>query len=230
MNPVDPPRDLSADFGFRVAGALGAGLIRLWGATLTIEWRSADGARVPGRSEGAVIYAFWHRGILPLAYLYGSTGAVVLVSRHRDGEFISQMHCRLGGGVVRGSTTRGGLRALMEMVRVGRNGHPLAITPDGPRGPRRVLQGGILHIAQRSGLPIQPLGVDAVRRTELDSWDRFLVPHPWSKVVAVAGERIWIPADESADTLDDVWGPRVAAALDACSEHATRWREERIGS
>ena len=106
----------------------------------------------------------------------------------------------------------------------------MAVTPDGPRGPRRVLQGGILRIAQRSGLPIQPLAVEAVRRTELDSWDRFLIPHPWSKIVAVAGEPIPIPAEESPEALDDLWGPRVTAALDACSERAALWRAERIRS
>jgi hypothetical protein len=230
MNRPAPPRELDPGTGFRLAGILGAGLIRLWGSTLQVEWRDVRGARLPGRREGKVLYAFWHRAILPLAYLYGTTGAVVLVSRHRDGEFISQMICRLGMGVVRGSTTRGGLRALIEMVRIGRSGHPLAVTPDGPRGPARVLQGGILHIAQRSGLPIHPLAVEATRRTELDSWDRFEIPHPWSQIVVVAGDPITISVDASPESLDRDWAPRVAAGLDACGARAALWRAERIGA
>ena len=106
-----------------------------------------------------------------------------------------------------GSTTRGGLRALMEMARVGRNGHPLAITPDGPRGPRRVLQGGILRIAQRSRAPDPAARRGGGAKDGTRYWDRFLVPHPWSKLVAVAGERIWIPSEESSDALERSGGP-----------------------
>jgi len=209
---------------------LGAGLIRLWGATLAPDWIDLRGERVAGPAPGPCIFAFWHSAILTLTYFYRSRGFVVLISRHDDGEYISQMICRLGYGVVRGSSTRGGLRALMEMTRAGRHGHGLGVTPDGPRGPRRVLQMGILHIAQRSGLPIRPVAAEAVRRTELASWDRFQIAHPWSRVVLVSGDPIVIPEDAGTEELESVWGPRISDALGACSERAALWRGQRIGA
>ena len=191
-----PPTELRSETVYRMVGVVGAGLVRLWGATLLVDRCGEDNLREIETLRGRVIYTFWHRAILPLAYLYGRTGAVVLISRHRDGEFISQIVTRLGLGTVRGSSTRGGLRALMEMAKTGRAGHPLAVTPDGPRGPRGELQAGVLHIAQRSGLPIVPLAVEAVRRTLLDSW------MPSSSCTRVAlgrrtGKLLWIP--EEAD-------------------------------
>ena len=229
MSRSKVPRDLRPEVRFRLAGLVGALVVRIWGATLRAEWVDIHGNRTRGRVEGPRVYAFWHAGILPLTYLYRGLGAVVLVSRHDDGEYISQVVCRLGFGVIRGSTTRGGLRALMEMARAGRDGHQLAVTPDGPRGPRHVLQNGVLHIAQRSGQPIHPLAVEAVRRTELNSWDRFQIPHPSSRVVVVSGDPILIPEGATSEELDAVWAPRVAAALEECNDRARLWREERLG-
>ncbi len=153
-----------------------------------VGWAESPGDRCS--CGGRVCYAFWHGNLLSLAYTHRVRGAVVLVSRHGDGEIISQIVCRLGYGVVRGSTTRGGLRALIQMAAEGRRGHPLGVTPDGPRGPRRMLQAGVLHIAQRGRIPIVPLAVEAVRRRELDSWDGFMIPHPWTRVAIVTGPPI----------------------------------------
>jgi len=229
MRAADPPRELRTERAFRWAGWLGAVFVRLWGATLNIEFLGTEHLReVEGKGEGR-LWAFWHGGLLTLAYAFRNQGIVVLVSRHSDGEYISQVVCRLGYGVVRGSSSAGGLRALLEMVRVGRAGHSLAVTPDGPRGPRAQLQSGILHIAQRSRLPILPLAVEAVRRTELGSWDRFLIPHPWSRVVIVIGEPIWIPPRLDAEEVEREWSRRVADALGAVEGRAAAWRAARTG-
>lgn len=222
--------DLSANLGYRLSGLFGAGLLRLLGSTWQIDWLDAAGRPSSPPGKRPVIFSFWHGKLLPLAYTHRSLGVVVLVSRHGDGEYISQIICRLGYGVVRGSSTRGGLRALMEMARAGREGHPLAVTPDGPRGPRRDLQPGVLHIAQRSGLGIVPLGLESVRRTELDSWDRFMIPHPWSRVAVVAGEEIRIPPSVPPDELEPEWGPRVRGAILRCEGVASAWRADRTGA
>jgi lysophospholipid acyltransferase (LPLAT)-like uncharacterized protein len=197
--------------------------------TLQVDWLGEEHVRAVEREGERVLYAFWHGQLLTLTYTHRGRGIVVLVSRHKDGEIISQILCRLGFGVVRGSSTRGGLRALLEMARVGRDGHPLGVTPDGPRGPRHQLQNGVLLIAQRSGFPIIPLAVEAVRRTELSSWDRFLIPHPWSRVVVVTGPPLRIPEGLEFEELESVWAPRVASALTAAFVQARRWRAERTG-
>lgn len=224
----EPPRDLSKDLRFRCVGILGAALLRLWGTTLRIEWLDPGNIEAIAAQRGEVIWAFWHRHLLTLTYTHQDQGAVVLVSRHKDGEIISQILARLGYGVVRGSTTRGGGRALIEMARAGRSRHPLAVTPDGPRGPRGRLQRGVLHIAQRSGLPIVPLACEGVRTWELESWDRFQIPHPFTRVAVSIGPPIRIPPETAPDGIEEEYGPLVASAIDACEGRVAAWRETHV--
>lgn len=204
-------------------------MIRLLGSTWQIDFLDPTGRPCGPPDARPALYAFWHGKLLPLTYTHRGLGIVVLVSLHKDGEYISQIICRLGFRVVRGSSSRGGLRALMEMVRAGRESGRLGVTPDGPRGPRWELQPGVLHIAQRSGLPIVPLGVAAVRGTQLDSWDRFLIPHPWSRVGVVAGDEILLPPEVPPGRIETEWGPRVREAILDCERAAAAWREERVG-
>ncbi len=227
MRSQSLPQDLAPDLSFRILGRLGAGLMRLWGATLSIDWVGTENRCAVEREEGRVLYAFWHGQILPLVYCHRERGIVTLVSRSKDGEIISQILSGLGLGVVRGSSTRGGMRGLLEMVRIGRQGYPLAVTPDGPKGPSHLLQGGVLHIAHRSRLPIVPLAVEAVRRTELSSWDRFMIPHPWSRLAVVVGSMIRIPPEADSRTLESVWGMKLTEALMEVEEQAAAWRAER---
>ena len=229
MKQAPPPRELGGDRLPRLIGHLGAAVVRAWGATLSVDWIGFENLGTAAGKDKKCVWVLWHGRLLTLAYLFRNQGIVVLVSRHRDGEMISQVICRLGYGVVRGSSSRGGLQALVEMARVGKAGYALAVTPDGPRGPRHTLQPGVLHIAQRSGLPILPIAVDAVRRTELSSWDRFLIPHPWSRVVIVLGEPISIPPDWDAAEVERLGAPRVAAALGDVEARAAAWRLARTG-
>lgn len=222
-----PPRDLRPGFKGRVIGILGAALIRLWGATLRIEWLGAANLGRIEEAGGRVCYTLWHGGLLTLAFTHRGRGVVVLVSRHGDGEIISQIICRLGYGVIRGSTTRGGLKGLLRMAEQGRRGSPLGVTPDGPRGPRRTLQPGVLLIAQRSGLPIVPIAIEAQRRWELASWDRFIIPWPWTRVAVATGTPIPIPSDLAPETLDRLWTPKVSAAMEEVQTQADSWREAR---
>jgi hypothetical protein len=222
-----PPLDLADDLRFRVIGILGSAILRLWGKTLRIEWIGREYLDAISAERGRVIWTFWHRHLLTLTYTHIDQGAVVLVSRHKDGEIISQILGRLGYGVVRGSTTRGGARALVEMVRLGLAGHPLAVTPDGPRGPRGKLQSGVLHIAQRSELPIVPLACEGLRTRELDSWDRFQIPHPFTRIAVAVGPLMRIPQGIPADALEYGWGERVTRAIDDCEEKVAAWREAR---
>jgi lysophospholipid acyltransferase (LPLAT)-like uncharacterized protein len=221
-HPPRPETALSGSFRYRWIGRAGGLVLRLWGATLRAEWDLPESVRDLEKSDERVIYAFWHCHILTLAWAYRGRSVVVLVSEHGDGEVITQVIHRLGYGTVRGSTTRGGVRAALAMARWGRAGHPLAVTPDGPRGPRHVLQPGIVFIAQRSGLPIVPLAVRMHRGRRLDSWDRFELPAPFSRIRIVGGEPIAIPA-EIARSETRAWEDRVQEALDAVERRAEAW-------
>lgn len=223
------PRDVRSDRWFRFIGWLGGWIVRLWGSTLSIDWIGLTEPREPGEQHRHVIWCFWHGHLLTLTYSHRNLGIVVLVSRHTDGEIISQIIDHLGYGVVRGSSTRGGLRALLEAVKAAKAGHPPAVTPDGPRGPIHELQSGVLHISQRSQVAIVPMAVNSVRRTRLKSWDRFLIPHPWSRVVIVVGDPIQVPAGIDAKTVEKEWGPRVTEGLRAVNARADEWRAERTG-
>jgi lysophospholipid acyltransferase (LPLAT)-like uncharacterized protein len=136
------------------------------------------------------IYAFWHETFL--APVMFRARVRILISQHADGELIAQAAQRLGFGVVRGSTTRGGGRALAELWDCSQSAH-LIFTPDGPRGPRRQIQLGMILLASLSGVPIVPVGVGYSRCWRAGSWDRFAVPKPFARVVFVAAKAIHVP-------------------------------------
>jgi lysophospholipid acyltransferase (LPLAT)-like uncharacterized protein len=220
--PPRPESALSRRPRYAWIGRAGALVVRIWGGSLRLDWDLPESVQALERAGEQVIYAFWHCHILPLAWAYRGRRAVVLVSRHGDGEAITQVIHRLGYGTVRGSTTRGGVRGALEMARLGRAGYPLAVTPDGPRGPRRRLQPGIVLIAQRSGRPIVPLASGMRRGRRLDSWDQFEIPAPFSRVRIVAGEPIAVPADLPHAEAGE-WERRVQEAMDAVEHRAETW-------
>jgi lysophospholipid acyltransferase (LPLAT)-like uncharacterized protein len=127
----------------------------------------------------------------------------VLISQHRDGELIARIIERLGFVSVRGSTTRGGTKAIFEMAEKGASGYDVAITPDGPRGPRFKVQLGTIYIAQRSQMPIIPITNAAKSCWTLSSWDGFLIPKPFSKVVILIGEPIYVPLESTPQELEE---------------------------
>lgn len=149
---------------------------------------------------GPVLYAFTHGVLLPLAFTHRNRDVRVLVSESRDGEIITRITDRLGFGAVRGSSSRGGAEAVAGMAKLGREGHDLAITPDGPRGPRGSVAPGAIHIAARGRVSIIPVGVAASSGWRARSWDRFLVPKPFARVWVVYGPPITV--DEMGDEAE----------------------------
>ncbi|MEK9172748.1 MAG: lysophospholipid acyltransferase family protein [Nitrospirota bacterium] len=135
---------------------IGYAAIRALGRTLRIRTLHADRVNAFWQAGRPVILAFWHGRQLMLPLGYGGSRLYILVSEHRDGELIHRIVRRFGFDTVRGSTTRGGARALRQMVRLGRSGAGLAVTPDGPKGPRCVAQAGVVQLAKLTGLPILP--------------------------------------------------------------------------
>jgi hypothetical protein len=174
--------------------------IRALGSTLRYRLGGLDGLRAAREhsSDGRVIYCLWHGSLLPLLYLVRGRGLRVLVSRHRDGEIAARAALHLGLRPVRGSTGRGGARALLEALRSAEPGD-LAITPDGPRGPRGRFQPGAILLAARAGLPLVPVGCAASRGWRLRSWDEFLLPAPFARIHVVVGEPLRVPRDAGAE-------------------------------
>src|SRR5262249_3018846 len=140
------------------------------------------------------IYAFWHENLVVPLSQFAQLNIRVLISYHADGQLIAQLAQHLGFGLVRGSSTRQGVGAVRQMLRLAEDGH-LAVTPDRPRGPRRQLQLGLLFVAAPTGLPIVPVGVGSRRAWRMASWDRFAVPWPGPLTTCVIGEPIPVPAD-----------------------------------
>lgn len=173
---------------------LGPLLLLAFGKTWRITWVGNESLREIRDRGGRVFYASWHKNILPLAYFYRKQGIHIMISEHRDGEFIARTVKRLGYYPVRGSSTRGGSKALFEMSQVGNKGFDAAITPDGPKGPKHEVQPGTVVIASRANLPIVPIAASARPCWTLRSWDNFIIPKPLSKVVILIGKPLYLPA------------------------------------
>jgi len=173
----------------RLVWTVRAGVLLL--RTLGLTWRLRfvnEEVGQPFRAGGArCVFALWHGGLLPLMWAHRDRGARVLISEHRDGELIARVCQALGFGTVRGSTSRGAARALIQLTRALEAGFPVAVTPDGPRGPARQFAPGALIASQRAGVPILPVGVAASRAWRLRSWDRFLIPKPFARVIVAYG-------------------------------------------
>ena len=149
-----------------------------------------------------VIYAIWHGRLLPPAFLHRGQGVVTLISRSADGEYLARLLSRWGFDSVRGSSSRGGSEALRELVRHCRKGRSLAITPDGPRGPKQELKSGVLTAAQLAGVPIIPASSSASRGWWPGRWDRFLIPKPFAKVRVQYAPPVMVPRDANEDQIE----------------------------
>lgn len=178
--------------------ALGAPLIR--GLCATLKWR-VDGAEhwdsvILGGHQP--ILALWHGRILAGLDYFRDRGVVVITSQNFDGEWIARILHRFGFGTARGSTSRGGARALVQMRRDLAAGRPVAFTVDGPRGPAREVQMGVVWLAGATGHPILPYHIEADRFWTARSWDRTQIPKPFSRVAIAIGAPLAVPDTDEA--------------------------------
>jgi lysophospholipid acyltransferase (LPLAT)-like uncharacterized protein len=190
-----------SELRYRGVGVLGRTVVSALFLTTRVERRGTEHFERFRREGKPVVFVFWHGQLLPLVHIHRGEGIVVLVSEHQDGEYITRIIERNGFGTVRGSSTRGGTTGLRGLVRAARAGRDLALTPDGPRGPRGELKPGALLVAQLTGLPVVPLAVGASRAWRLRSWDGFLVPGPLSKVEVEYLPPRFVPREASRDDL-----------------------------
>lgn len=192
-------------------------LLRLWLRTMRYAFRS-DFAASPAWMPCRAIYVFWHENLLFPAHTHVRLNVATLVSQHRDGELLAQIVRLLGGQVVRGSTRRGGLPAVRAMIRQGKFSH-LALAPDGPKGPRRVVQPGVVFLAARTGMPIIPMGFAYGRCWRARNWDKLALPHPGSFACGVVGQVLQVPESLTRDQLETC-RLQLQSALDAAQAQA----------
>jgi lysophospholipid acyltransferase (LPLAT)-like uncharacterized protein len=170
----------------------------------TYRWRQDGLAHLDAvkRSGRQPIMAFWHGRILPSTYFFRRRGIVVITSENFDGEWIAGIIERFGYGTARGSTSRGAVKALVQLKRDMAAGRPAAFTLDGPRGPAKVAQPGAIWLAKATGNPVVPFHIEASRHWTLRSWDRTQIPKPFADVAIAIGQPIEVPPDADEAALE----------------------------
>jgi lysophospholipid acyltransferase (LPLAT)-like uncharacterized protein len=198
-------------------------LLWLIGCTLRETITFEDGA-IQGLDEiHPGIFPFWHRCVLPAAWLFRHRHLAVMTSQSRDGEYIARVISRFGFVPVRGSSTRGGQRALMEMSTLLAQGNGVAFTIDGPLGPRYVAKKGPVLLARMSGVPITAFYVAVERAWVLKTWDRLVIPKPFSRIHVGVARKIFVPPDVGEDVMG-----RYHAEMQAALERVTEFAEARF--
>lgn len=198
----------------RILAFLGIAFIR--GLRRTLRIRHSHPEHLDG--TGQHILAFWHECVLVTMYSRWRAPTIVLTSRSNDGEIMAAVLAYVGVEAVRGSSSRGGEIALRGVLRHLRAGKNVAVTPDGPVGPYHVAKPGIVYMAQVSGLPIIPLHFVASRIRRLASWDRHILPFPFSRALFAYGPPIIIPRDGDAEE----WRLRIESTLNEFAEETER--------
>lgn len=174
--------------------------------------------RTISESGGAVLVSWHGRSFIP-ANVFRGRRYIALISLSRDGEIQNGIFRRFGFETIRGSTSRGGARAALQLTRRIKEGAVLAFTPDGPRGPSRKVQPGTLFFAQRSGRPIIPLGLSAKPRKLLGSWDRYMIPMPFARAAFVVGEPIFVP-EKQTEAEEAASLEQIEKAINECEARA----------
>jgi lysophospholipid acyltransferase (LPLAT)-like uncharacterized protein len=203
-----------------LATTVGAGVIRALAATWRVTREDDAELQALRRAQVPVVIILWHEEILPLLWAHRNEEIAILVSTHADGEIIAQIGLALGCRTVRGSSSRGGARALLELVKELSSGHDVAITPDGPRGPRRTFAPGAVVAAMRAKAPIMAFGATVDRAWRLQSWDRFVIPKPFARIVVRYSAASRVDASTPRDA--EAESPRFEALLQSVCGAAGR--------
>jgi lysophospholipid acyltransferase (LPLAT)-like uncharacterized protein len=193
---------------------LGYPFLRTLGSTWTWKVSGAEQLEAIAARGRHPIHAFWHGRIFPATIYFQRRGIVVITSENYDGEWIARIIQKFGYGTVRGSSSRGGPKALLQLVRDVRS-KGVAFTLDGPRGPAEQAQPGAVWLAKATGNPLLPFHTDAAASWTLKSWDRTQIPKPFTTVAMAIGEPLYVPRDAGEQALDE-WRARLQSSLAAC--------------
>lgn len=203
------------------APRLAYGYLRLVGLTSRIEWRDREIPESFARRGQPIAYAFWHGRQVFFTVSHRGYKAAIMVSRSKDGDIIAEVMRLSGLRAVRGSSSRGGVAALKELIDVIKEGYITATTPDGPRGPFHEVQPGILLLARESGVPIIPIANGMRRKLVFRGWDEYFFPLPFNHVVITHGKPIYVRPEDSFDEK--------AKELKAALDDVTRRADEAAG-
>ena len=200
---------LIANLGYPLLAALGS----------TYRYR-VDGLEHLKAAEGLgkPIHAFWHGRILPGAIYFKRRGIIVITSENFDGEWIARIITKFGYGTARGSSSRGALKAMLQLMRDVRD-RPVAFTLDGPRGPAQVAQPGAVWLSKASGQPIIPFHLESDRHWTLRSWDRTQIPKPFARVALAFAPPLVVPREAEGPALEE-WRQRLEQALGDCARRS----------
>ncbi|HVF48788.1 MAG TPA: lysophospholipid acyltransferase family protein [Pyrinomonadaceae bacterium] len=177
-------------------------LIQIIGRTTRFAVEGWEHWEAATRGGGLPIYTFWHNRVFLATYFWRRRRIVVMTSQSLDGEYIARLIQRFGYGAARGSSTRGGIGALVEMVRLVRSGCATGFTIDGPRGPRYVAKTGALLLAKKTGQPVLPFSVNSARHYAVPSWDGFQIPAPFARARVRIAPPIYVPPDADEQLLE----------------------------
>ncbi|MGE0085209.1 MAG: lysophospholipid acyltransferase family protein [Desulfococcaceae bacterium] len=199
---MDTIKEKLTELKWRLVGILGKAIIDLIFSTSKIESAGYERVALLMRSKN-VIAPIWHSRILIFTYLYRTWNVATMVSQSDDGEIIARILKQQGFEPVRGSTTRGGARALAGLVRLVKEGYTAVLIPDGPQGPRYKIQPGVISLAKKTGVPIIPVTYSARKAFFFPSWDRFMLPRPFNHCHVIYGEPFFVPenADRPAEEM-----------------------------
>ena len=200
-------------------------LINIIGKTIRFEvegWENHEQIERDGKTK---IMGFWHDRIFLATYYFRNQGIIVMSSQSFDGEYIARFIKRFGYGAVRGSSTRGGVGALVQMIRLMKKNLPMGFSLDGPKGPRYKVKTGALLLAKKTGNPIMPFSVEAKNFWTINSWDKLQIPKPFTRAKVLIAEPFYVSADADDAEIEEK-RKELQEKLEKLVEIGKQWREK----
>jgi len=204
-------------------------LIKFIGKTIRYETEGWGNFEQIERAGKIPIYCFWHNRIFAGTYFFRNRGIVVITSQSFDGEYIARFIQRFGYGAVRGSSTRGGVGALVEMIRLMKRGLPMGFSVDGPKGPKYVAKTGAVLLAKKTGNPMIPFVVETEKFWTINSWDGLRIPKPFTRARVFIAEPVYVAADALEAEIENK-RHELQSKLDAAVELGKQWRDAAVSA
>lgn len=201
--------------------------ISLIGKTIRFEIEGFENFEAVENAGKIPIYAFWHNRIFLATYYFRNRAIVVITSQSFDGEYIARFIQRFGYGAVRGSSTRGGVGALVEMIRLMKQNLPMGFTVDGPKGPRYIAKTGAILLAKKTGNPVVAFTVETEKFWVINSWDKLQIPKPFSNAKVFVAEPIFVANGANDDEIENK-RLELQTKLDELASFGKQWRENKI--
>ena len=198
-------------------------LIKYIGKTIRYETDDWENFEIIEKAGKIPIYSFWHNRIFAGTYFFRERGIVIITSQSFDGEYIARFIQRFGYGAVRGSSTRGGVGALVEMIRLSKKGLPMGFSVDGPRGPRYVAKTGAVLLAKKTGNPLMPFVFECEKFWTLNNWDKLQIPKPFTRAKLFIGKPIYVAKDADDAEIENK-RLELQKKLDEAAANGEQWR------